>query len=112
MNDITAVASGTSIVRVTWSAPSPVAVPLTSYQLETGRPGISTGRSLQTFSSTTRLRFVSGLSPGTFYEFIVRGLFSGGVVGEDRVATVTTLETGETSSNNGLCIETIECCIA
>ncbi len=91
MRNLNAVVAGINIVRLTWSAPLPVA-PLASYQIEVGRPGVSTGRTFLT--TTSRTQFVTGLSPGVLYEFIVRGRFSGGLVGEDATTTGTTLESG------------------
>ncbi len=91
MRNLNAVVAGINIVRLTWTAPLPVA-PLIDYQVEVGRPGVSSGRTIT--ATTSRTRFVTGLSPGVLYEFIIRGSFSGGLVGEDAITTGTTLESG------------------
>ena len=84
----------TSIVIIAWTPPPPDAT-LLSYQIEYGRPGRQDGRVTRTAQSSTRSTLVSGLLPGTTYEFIVRGLFTGGLVGADRSLLATTAESGK-----------------
>ena len=94
MGTLTRGAVTTSIVIIAWTPPPPDAT-LLSYQIEYGRPGRQDGRVTRTAQSSTRSTLVSGLLPGTTYEFIVRGLFTGGLVGADRSLVATTNEAGK-----------------
>ena len=79
---------------VMWSAPPPDAA-LLMYQLEVGRPGGVGDRITTTFTPSRDQTFLSNLSPGTTYEFIIRGLFEQGLLGADTTVLETTIETGK-----------------
>lgn len=83
----------TTRVSVTWSAPPPDAT-LLMYQLEVGRPGGAGDRIISVYSPFRGQTFVLNLSPGTTYEFVMRGLFEQGLLGVATTVLETTEETG------------------
>ena len=78
-----------------WDLPPPeLSGSLESFQVEFGLVGSHDRQVISIDKGNSRQFSQSQLEEATTYVFVVRGLYDGGVVGEDAVVMVTTLEDG------------------
>ena len=78
-----------------WDLPPPeLSGSLESFQAEFGLFGSHDHQVISIDKGNSRQFSQSPLEEATTYVFVVRGLYEGGVVGEDAVVIVTTLEDG------------------
>ena len=82
-----------TVLTVTWQPPPPeLSGLLLSYQVEFGVLGTGVGEVRDHPLEQSRQIIVSFLEQATTYEFLVRGVYGGGVRGLDFVVNGTTLE--------------------